>query len=101
MTNHRGYLTPAEINHRGNHRGYHRGSLESAFNTVQPKTHWKDPIDAIVPSESLAITVEAIMFYTATPCTVTPCEAGKDMEPEQRYFRVQSIGYRAGPAGDH
>jgi len=65
---------------------------EAAFRLVANPTDWKAPIDARVPADKLVAVVRAIAFYTATSATVTP---------EGDVFRVTSIGYRSGPAGDH
>jgi hypothetical protein len=82
---------------------YDPESLDAAFKAVQPESHWKDTIDAVVAADVLAITIDAIHYFTATACTVAPATYGstRNMKHNQRYFRVQSIGYRAGPAGDH
>lgn len=66
---------------------------EAYFNLVAPTTHWKDRIDAVVPNGiSLDTIKDAVVHFTGTVPTFTPVAAG---------YRVQAIGYRAGPCGDH
>lgn len=63
------------------------------FSAVCNPSDWKAPIDANVPDADVAETSAAITFMTATEATVTSNGDGTS--------RVQSIGYRRGPAGDH
>ncbi len=74
---------------------YTQEALETAFDWVAPKTHEKDPIHAVVPESKLEIVQEAIIHFTATVATVRP------LDGMPGWFDVTSIGYRAGPAGDH
>ena len=73
--------------------GYEIAVLEAAFDEVCDRADWKAPIKSIVRSEDLAVTIAAIAFYTATSTSV-------DVSSYDR-FVVNSVGYRAGPAGDH
>lgn len=68
--------------------------LTNAFNAVCDKADWKRPIKATIAAEAATLTVEAIMFFTATEATVTPTA-------DAQFVIVETIGYRAGPAGDH
>ena len=70
--------------------GYKVEALEQAFFTVANPGDWRAEINAVVGADKLAITVQAIEFYTATETRVLPRNGG---------FQVYSIGYRAGPAG--
>ena len=55
---------------------------------------WKAPIAVSLPGEFVLIVVAAIKFYTATIPEVT-------LDVSTMRYTVTSIGYRAGPAGDH
>ncbi|CAM6053333.1 unnamed protein product [Sphagnum tenellum] len=68
--------------------------LEVAFKRVQNPVHWKDAISAQVEANQLAVTIAAVWHFTSTYCTVKPIKDGTE-------FLITSIGYRAGPAGDH
>jgi hypothetical protein len=76
--------------------GAEQEELKPYFAQVCPKPDWKSPIDAFCRREDLSQVMRAIEFFTATLTTylevVPPCK---------EWVRVQSIGYRAGPAGDH
>jgi hypothetical protein len=76
-----------------------QAELTAAFDLVEPSTHWKDPIDAVVPATAdLELIQEAVIHFTATTPTFTRCPSG---DPTDCRIRVQADGYRAGPAGDH
>ena len=72
-----------------------RETLKPVFDMVCDKDDWKAPIHAhFNPNEVAQDTVKrAVMFFTATEATFTPIT--------ENCTRVESIGYRAGPAGDH
>jgi hypothetical protein len=70
--------------------------LEPYFNQVCNKTDWKAPIDAFCRIEDYLKIKKAIAFFTATDASFS-----KMCPPSDECVRVQSIGYRAGPAGDH
>lgn len=78
-------------------QNFHQRQMEKAFSAVQPKTHWKDRIDATLTdaeaSEAGGLDTirEAIIHFTATVPTITR-GCGN--------FRFQADGYWAGPAGD-
>jgi hypothetical protein len=80
-----GYYTPTKVAH-----------LQDAFSTVQDPKDWRGPIKAEVRPCDLADVVEAIEFFTATAATVKPVSRADGV-----VFLVESVGYRAGPAGDH
>ena len=70
--------------------------LRVAFEKVQNKEHWKNPIDAVIHKSEMDITSDAIQFFTGTQAffssnklTLAECEAGM--------VRVTAIGYYMGP----
>ena len=73
----------------------HATLMRIAFDQVCDPTDWKGPIDCIVPWAVANVYVEAIKFMTATTPTFERC-SGVTGNPS---FRLQSVGYRAGPAG--
>lgn len=73
-----------------------KAELEPIFYQICDPKDCKAPIDALVRLEDKEKAARAIAFFTATDATFeepTPPRAG--------WVRVKSIGYRAGPAGDH
>lgn len=95
-----------------------RDEAHALFSLVSPPgVNWKAPINAWVPVKVLASSdlddlatpvpaelvgrdlddlVYAVEFFTGTTPTVTMIDT-----PFVRYAHVQSVGYAAGPAGDH
>jgi hypothetical protein len=67
--------------------------LDAAFHQICNPTHWKGPINAVVPVRIASIYKEAIRFYTATEAVQEPFD--------DEHVRLISVGYHAGPAGDH
>jgi len=67
--------------------------MRTIFSAVHNPADWRAPIDTTVPDANVDDVVASISFMTATMATVSPNGDGTS--------RVQSIGYRAGPAGDH
>jgi hypothetical protein len=68
--------------------------LHTAFDQICDPNDWKAPIDAMVPIELLGVYLKAVQFMTGESCT------GKEVTREGvRYYRLRSIGYRAGRAG--
>lgn len=76
------------------HRGYNYAQLKQAFDSVSDPQDWKGPIAAVMGGEAVNVVVAAIQFFTATEPKVS-------YNPKTGQFVVESIGYRAGPAGDH
>ena len=70
--------------------------LSNAFNAICNQKDWKAPIDAEIDiiscGFSLDDAMEAVRFYTATDPSVS--------QTGQTTYRIRSIGYRLGPAGD-
>lgn len=83
-----------ELKHQVVYKGFTKGELDAAFDAVKNPTDWRAAILARVAYEALAVTVAAIEFFTATEVSVS-----RDLSAGG--YKVYSIGYRAGPAGDH
>ena len=76
-------------------REYKWGDLEDLFRKAAPEDDWKGPISVLVQPEGVQAVVDAIEFYTATSATVEfVMHPGRLIQ-----CRVESVGYRAGPAG--
>jgi hypothetical protein len=75
------------------HEGYTFAQLNGAFDTVKNKNDWKEPIDVVVGVELVGLVAASIEYFTATECKLT--------DLGDKNYRVESIGYRRGPAGDH
>ena len=73
--------------------------LRKAFDQVCDPNDWRGPIDALVPLTSSDIYVQAVEFMTATKPTLKL--SGHYGSDGHLMLRLQSVGYRAGPAGDH
>lgn len=72
---------------------YTQEQLEAAFKKIQNKEHWKNPINAFVPTAELEITDAAIRHFTSTNMTIGATHNG--------LTHIWAQGYRLGPAGDH
>jgi hypothetical protein len=68
-----------------------QAQLEAAFKKVQPKTHWKDRIDALIDPADRDMVHEAVIHFTGTVPTFIEAPNGK--------LRVRAIGYLMGPCG--
>jgi hypothetical protein len=68
--------------------------FRAGFALLHNPKDWKGPINAVVPRITADFFAECIRFMTATE----PVYAN-DVKPG--FVRLLSIGYRAGPAGDH
>ena len=71
-----------------------QAQLEAAFDLLADPDDWKAPIAAWVSGESVRIAVAAIQHFTATDPTV-------ELDTFNMRYLISSVGYRAGPAGDH
>lgn len=69
---------------------YNREELATAFQKVQDKAHWKNPIKSTCTKDELEVVAEAIIYFTATEASFQPI--GIDL------FKVTAPGYWAGPA---
>ena len=76
------------------YKGYTHKQLTAAFAAVEDPDDWRGPICAAMPGEAVLPVVAAIEFFTATTPTV-------QLDTQTMTYYVSSIGYRAGPAGDH
>lgn len=72
--------------------------LHKAFDIVADPNDWRGPIDAIVPAAEVAISVQAIGFYTGAGVRTNRADAPAGCEGGE-FWRLQSVGYREGPAG--
>lgn len=86
------------VNHNG--VGYTREEMDTAFDLIKSSDHWKDPINAIIPIDLVKVCEAACEFFTATKLNVVDCDY-KRKNKTRKMAWVTSIGYRAGPAGDH
>ena len=74
--------------------GYQADDLRSAFRVLHDPEDWRAPIDVFVDPASAQLAVASIIFMTATDPIKTLVET-----PNGYRVRVQSEGYRNGPAG--
>ena len=74
--------------------GYPANDLRDAFNVLHDPADWRAPIDVYVDPRSAQFAVASIVFMTATKPIKTLVET-----PNGYRVRVQSEGYRNGPAG--
>lgn len=74
-----------------NYMKYTDFELRQAFELVQNREHWKNPVNAVINECDKEIVQEAVIYFTATVPTFTQLADGK--------LRVQAAGYWAGPAG--
>ena len=75
------------------YKGFTRRQLSTAFEAIRDPRDWRAPINCIVPRGKVKVCEAAIEFFTATEVLV--------QEHGHHDFRIRSIGYRNGPAGDH
>lgn len=68
-----------------------REQMEKAFQAVQDKKHWKNPINSCVRAEDVEVTKEAIVYFTATEATL-----GENLG--NGWFKITAPGYYRGPA---
>lgn len=71
--------------------GYSQDALSAAFNAVQDKTHWKNPVNAIVDRDQIEILTRAIPWFTGTEA------AFSDVDGDPDKVVVTAPGYFAGP----
>lgn len=78
-----------------------QAKMTKAFKLVEPPSHWKNPIDAVVTTEQLreaGLTIgdvaEAVAHFTGTPATIEQAPSWVSLEP---LYHVTAIGYFAGP----
>jgi hypothetical protein len=77
---------------------YTQEQLEAAFQKVQNKEHWKNPINAYIKKDEQAITYAAIVHFTATEPNFYRTDSNPINGEESDFVRVLAKGYRLGPA---
>ena len=77
--------------------GFSKNQLTAAFEKVQNQDDWKAPISAVIDISEGPIVEASIAYFTSTAADFLPIKCGG----KAGKYRVKSIGYRAGPAGDH
>lgn len=75
-------------------KSYPVSTLRAVFAKIADPADWKGPIAARMSGEAVMAAVAAIEFFTATVPTVS-------LDTWSMVYRVESAGYRGGPAGDH
>lgn len=70
--------------------------LKTMFSQVCDPDDWKNPINALVPYGAAPVYIKAIKLMTGAPC-----ECRRSFVKGKPYAHITSVGYRAGPAGDH
>lgn len=70
---------------------YNQDQLKQAFEAVQNKDDWKEPIDAYITANDIEVTREAVVHFTAT-------EAKIEYDAVMGMYHVTAKGYRNGPA---
>lgn len=78
----------------GIYKGYHEYTLKAVFHAVCDSQDWKRPVACTAELTAVGIVVAAIEYYTATVPTV-------ELDNATGVYRITSVGYRMGPAGDH
>lgn len=68
---------------------YTQEQLENAFQKVQNKEHWKNPIKSTCHFTERAIVAQAIIHFTGTEATFAPIN--------EDYLQVTAPGYYLGP----
>jgi hypothetical protein len=71
-----------------------RDQLKEAFEKVQNKEHWKNPIDAYIRKDEYDITNDAIAFFTGT--RINSCVV-EDGGPNRGKLHIKAHGYYLGP----
>lgn len=73
-----------------------RDILKPAFELIEDKAHWKNPIDAWIKVSQFNLCAEACQYFTATELSATG-EARRNNAGETE-IRVKAAGYYGGPA---
>lgn len=79
--------------------------LQAAFDAIQDRTDWKNPINALVTigkddAIGLGVYIEAVKHFTSTEPNIYLAD-GFNAGSGKATYRIVSEGYRLGPAGDH
>ena len=70
---------------------YTHEEMSRAFDNVKDQKHWKNPINSCVRAEDVEVTMEAIVFFTATEATL-----GENLN--NGWYKISAPGYYRGPA---
>lgn len=81
--------------------GFTYDALRTAFESVENKIHWKNPIVSIIPENKKELISVAIEFFTATEAKFSEIRNPETNCVIPGFLIVTSVGYRNGPAGDH
>lgn len=76
------------------HTNHTREELKAAFEKVQNKEHWKNPIDAFISPDDYEVTDEAIAFFTGTRINSCVVISGG---PNKGKWHIKADGYYLGP----
>jgi hypothetical protein len=68
--------------------------LKEAFEKVQNKEHWKNPIDAFIDPKDYDVTDDAIAFFTGTRINYAVTAR---VGPNRGKIHIKADGYYAGP----
>lgn len=75
-----------------------RGQLNDAFKLVQPKDHWKNPINVVLAltADEREMVREAIVFFTGSVARFETVAFDADRQRPNRFtYRVTAAGYFA------
>lgn len=77
---------------------YSQEQLKEAFEKVQDKKDWKNPIKAFIDkTEDMVLIQQAVIHFTGTVADFTKINQG----PNKGKVLVRAEGYRMGPCGDY
>jgi len=79
------WMDPARLAKRAQEEWDKYQAMSDAFDLVQDKEHWKNPIDAVIPEEKRSIVEQAINYYAGGGARFVPAGEGK--------LRVAAPGY--------
>ena len=73
-------------------RGYSRAELKDAFERVEDKTNWKNPIDTVLPGmlsgAEQSLIEAAVIFFAGCEPTILPYEFGTRVTAKGYYHAV-------------
>ena len=65
---------------------FSEAEMNAAFSAVQNKENWKYPIEAEIEASEMAVTAEAIIFYTGGAATFSTLAGGKLLVRAPGYY---------------
>lgn len=71
--------------------GFTVDQIKTAFDAVKDSTNWKNPIDAVIDRNQMAVTGVSIPYYTGTKAMF------EDVSGMPDKVRVLAAGYYMGP----